>query len=76
MRSITAPALAGAIPDDYPTIDHLDERFSEWRGKFAGIERTVLACRACNSKRSNDNLSLDERRQLSGAWPIGHPKRS
>ena len=54
------------VPDDYPTIDHLDERFTERRGKMVG-ERTVLACRVCNNHRSNDNMSVAERRARTEA---------
>ena len=33
------------------TIDHLDTRYSPYRGTFKGEERTVLCCRKCNHDR-------------------------
>jgi len=38
-------------PDDMATLDHLDHKLSEDRGKHAGEVRHVLACRKCNLER-------------------------
>lgn len=43
----------GHIPDDAATIEHLDSRYSDERGKHSGEYRRVLACRKCNNERSS-----------------------
>lgn len=38
-------------PKNLATIDHLEDRFSPFRGAFQGECRHVLACDECNNKR-------------------------
>ena len=40
-----------SLPQNLATIDHLDDRYSPNRGKFAGQRRRVLACKHCNELR-------------------------
>lgn len=56
------------IPQNLCTIEHLDDRLTTHRGKLRG-ERTVAACRACNSlvaKKRYDSLPIEEKRARSG----------
>lgn len=41
-------SLFGEHQFDRVTIEHLDPRYSKWRGKSPGEERTALACYLCN----------------------------
>jgi len=43
--------------DDEATLEHLDSRLSNQRGKSSG-RRVVLACRLCNHKRGVEEESL------------------
>jgi hypothetical protein len=56
-------------PPNEATVDHLDERFSGRKGSHPnGVERTVLACRACNEARGNrmyKALPVEQRRAMS-----------
>lgn len=47
-------------PDNLATLDHLDSRLSEERGKHSDNIRRVLACRRCNG-----NRGAKEQAQLS-----------
>lgn len=42
----------GKQPNALCTIDHLDEKFTPYRGKYKNISRTVAACFECNQKRA------------------------
>lgn len=66
----------GHPPDNAATIDHLRSRLHPARREpnHAMEERTVLACRKCNQRRStqeNDALSREEQRRRSGSYPRG-----
>lgn len=51
------------------TIDHLDNRLSEDRGKYAHSNepRTVLACRQCNNKRGWQDLKIHKSQTKDGS---------
>jgi hypothetical protein len=50
-------------PKNLATIEHLDDKFSPFRGK--GSYRRVLACHACNSKRNVRRLSMSPEERLA-----------
>lgn len=59
-------------PDDAATFEHLDDKYSPDRGKRYGEYRVVLACNACNNKRSAERtaaLSKAELWERSGRRP-------
>ena len=43
-------------PDNLATLDHLDNKLSNERGKHHGEKRRIAACRKCNQQRGR----LDE----------------
>ncbi len=65
------------VPDDLATFEHLDDRFSEWRGKSPGMIRVVLACYRCNHTRGQEAEAKEDIEDIwerSQAYPMGHPK--
>lgn len=46
----------GKLPPDYPTIDHIQTRFSGKRKELAEEGLRVLSCSECNFERSNKEL--------------------
>lgn len=56
-------------PDNMATFEHLDDRFSEDRGKHPNEFRVVLACLKCNNARGREREAarlIDELRARSG----------
>ena len=45
----------GKLPPDYPTIDHLKDKFLHGKRPEVGMKQTtlVLACPKCNNERTN-----------------------
>ena len=56
------------------TYDHLDDRWSDGRGKHSREFRNVAACWQCNTDRgavSQEAAGIDEVRRRSGSYPLG-----
>jgi hypothetical protein len=57
----------GKIPPPwFATLEHLDDKWSEERGKHSGEYRVVLACWKCNNQRNTNrelNVPIEERRR-------------
>lgn len=61
------------LPDDFPTIDHLNTRFKGERPDLNMKEETwVIACPKCNNERSKNELRSNKFRQWwkSGSFPF------
>jgi len=63
------------MPETLATFEHLDDRLSEERGQYEGMDkiRIVLACRKCNQKKgveSQKQLNLEELRERSGRFGL------
>ena len=55
------------------TIEHLDDRFAPWRGKFSGELRRVVACYECNNHRGSAiqaGVPVEVLRQRAGRGQI------
>lgn len=59
-------------PDNLATLDHLDSRFSQERGKHPGKVRTVLACQKCNLQRAADEARRLGAEALRRRTEAGH----
>lgn len=58
----------GIVPKTFATFEHLDDRYSDDRGKRSG-QRVVLACHGCNHKRGQErtaSMSEEELHERSG----------
>ena len=58
------------------TLDHLDDRYSEERGRHGNEYRRVAACWQCNNARGaahQQQISKEELWRRSGAYPQDHP---
>lgn len=58
-------------PSNLATTDHLDDKFDPMRGKRPGELRKVMACNACNGRRSAERMAehIEEQRRRSGRFP-------
>jgi hypothetical protein len=63
-------------PDNMATIDHLNSRLSEHRGKLTGPQ-TVLSCYRCNHTRGRLEVAITPKEELwrrCGSFPLNHPQ--
>lgn len=68
------PKTGVRIPDDFCTLEHLDDKFSQERGRHAGKIRRVAACNFCNNKKGRESQAaqpIEELWRRSGRYPPG-----
>lgn len=65
---------SGGLRADACTLEHLDDRFSEFRGMLRGERRVVAACYACNNKRAHErNRQHQELVRIQTQTAFGQP---
>lgn len=60
------PQMKQPPPDNFATLEHLDDRYSPLRGIFRemGVPRTVVACYRCNFERGKERTRQMTKQEL------------
>jgi len=71
-------AIGQKVPNNFATLDHLNDRTVGDRPDLGQIETTVLSCQKCNNSRASkkvDSLPREFLWSKSGRYPLGYKKQ-